>query len=101
MRARTAPISTGIGAVGNYRSRTLLGDSRLPKGADVPDEPPVDPSLAPTAAPLASEGGNALSAFAAALITSQQPQQPAKPELRQRRAALPAQGSLALHDRRV
>lgn len=101
MRARTAPISTGLGAVGDYRSRTLLGDSRLPKNADVPEEPPADPSPAPTAAPLAPEEGNALSAFAAALITSQQPQRAAKPDLRQRRAALPAQGSLALHDRRV
>lgn len=107
MSARIAPepINTGLGAVADYRSRTLLGDSR--NGSDQPDTPPPPPSqnsaahlLPPLPAPPPPPG----SAFAAALLSGQLPPKPTSDReiiLRLGSADLPAQGSLALHDRLV
>lgn len=107
MSARIAPepINTGLGAVADYRSRTLLGDSR--NGSDQPDTPPPPPSqnsaahlLPPLPAPPPPPG----SAFAAALLSAQLPPKPTSDReiiLRLGSADLPAQGSLALHDRLV
>lgn len=106
MSARIAPepINTGLGAVADYRSRTLLGDSR--NGSDQPDTPPPPPQnsaaqlLPPPPAPPPPPG----SAFAAALLSGQLPPKPTSDReiiLRLGSADLPAQGSLALHDRLV
>ena len=107
MSARIAPepINTGLGAVADYRSRTLLGDSR--NGSDQPDTPPPPPSQTGAArllprlpAPPPPPG----SAFAAALLSGQLPPKPTSDReiiLRLGSADLPAQGSLALHDRLV
>jgi hypothetical protein len=106
MSARIAPepINTGLGAVADYRSRTLLGDSR--GGSDQADAPPPplpQPSqqlLPPLPTPPAPPG----SAFAAALLSGQLPPKPTSDReimLRLGSADLPAQGSLALHDRLV
>lgn len=106
MSARIAPepINTGLGAVADYRSRTLLGDSR--NGSDQPDTPPPPPQncaaqlLPPLPAPPPPPG----SAFAAALLSGQLPPKPTSDReiiLRLGSADLPAQGSLALHDRLV
>ncbi|RYE48085.1 MAG: hypothetical protein EOP24_09700 [Hyphomicrobiales bacterium] len=106
MSARIAPepINTGLGAVADYRSRTLLGDSR--NGSDQPDTPPPPSQnsaahlLPPLPAPPPPPG----SAFAAALLSGQLPPKPTSDReiiLRLGSADLPAQGSLALHDRLV
>ncbi len=107
MSARIAPepINTGLGAVADYRSRTLLGDSHT--GSDQPDAPPPPPPqntlrqlLPPLPVPLPPLG----SAFATALLSGQLPPKPTSDReiiLRLGSADLPAQGSLALHDRRV
>lgn len=107
MSARIAPepISTGLGAVADYRSRSLLGDSRA--GSDQPDTPPPPPSqnsLASLLPPLPAPPPPPGSAFAAALLSGQLPPKPTSDReiiLRLGSADLPAQGSLALHDRRV
>ena len=106
MSARIAPepINTGLGAVADYRSRTLLGDSR--NGSDQPDTPPPPSQnsaahlLPPLPAPPPPPG----SAFAAAILSGQLPPKPTSDReiiLRLGSADLPAQGSLALHDRLV
>ncbi len=106
MSARIAPepIRSGIGAIADYRSRSLLGDSHLAPEQDPPQpvsEPkPVSESLPPLPTPPAPPG----SAFAAALLSGQLPPKPRSERevlLRLGSADLPAQGSLALHDRRV
>lgn len=108
MSARTAPepISTGLGAVADYRSRTLLGDSR--SGSAQRDAPPTpqQPSttLAQSLPPLPAPPPLPGSAFAAALLSGQLPPKPTTEReivLRLGSADLPAQGSLALHDRLV
>jgi len=108
MSARIAPepISTGLGAVGDYRSRSLLGNSYQPPEHDLPTAP-ADEALAaapqnlpPLPAPPAPAG----SAFAVALLSGQLPPKPTSEReviLRLGSADLPAQGSLALTDRRV
>jgi hypothetical protein len=106
MSARIAPepIRTGLGAVGDYRSRTLLGDSHA--GSAPSDTPPQSPqntfprTLAPIPAPPSPPG----SAFAAALLSGQVPPKPTREReimLRLGTGDLPAQGSLPLHDRLV
>lgn len=106
MSARIAPepIKTGLGAVADYRSRTLLGDSHAEP--EQPDPPPAPPQthlkqlLPPLPTPPAPPG----SAFAAALLAGQLPPKPTSDReiiLRLGSADLPAQGSLALHDRLV
>jgi hypothetical protein len=95
----------GVGALADYRSRTLLGDSR--QGSDQQDTPPPPPPqntavqlLPPLPVPPHPPG----SAFAAALLSGQLPPKPTSDReiiLRLGSADLPAQGSLALHDRRV
>ena len=106
MSARIAPepISTGLGAVGDYRSRTLLGDSNpQPQQPDVP-QAPAQSSLAQSLPPLPPPPPPPGSAFAAALLSGQLPPKPKTEReilLRLGSADLPAQGSLALHDRLV
>ena len=106
MSARIAPepINTGLGAVADYRSRTLLGDSQM--GSDQPDTPPPPPqnTLAQLLPPLPAPPHPPGSAFAAALLAGQLPPKPTSDReiiLRLGSADLPAQGSLALHDRLV
>ena len=107
MSARIAPepINMGLGAVADYRSRTLLGDSR--GGSDQPDTPPPPPPQYPQAQllpPLPTPPAPPGSAFAAALLSGQLPPKPTSDReimLRLGSADLPAQGSLALHDRLV
>ena len=106
MSARIAPepINTGLGAVADYRSRTLLGDSNA--APDQPDTPPPPPqqTLAQLLPPLPAPPPPPGSAFAAALLSGQLPPKPTTDReiiLRLGSADLPAQGSLALHDRRV
>ena len=107
MSARIAPepINTGLGAVADYRSRTLLGDSRT--GSDQLDTPPPAPpqnSAAQLLPPLPAPPPPPGSAFAAALLSGQLPPKPTSDReiiLRLGSADLPAQGSLALHDRLV
>lgn len=108
MSARTAlePISNGIGTVSGYRSRTVRSDSdavtqqQTPGGRSAPAAPqPAQPQI--TMPPPAPPPG---AAFAVALITGQLPPRPTSERELQMRlgsADLPAQGSLALHDRRV
>jgi hypothetical protein len=105
MRARTAPepVSTGATAVGDYKSRAQL---RLSKRQANPLEPGTAESSPPSPAPIQPDvdAAPSASAFAAALISSTG--QPTVTEQREKalklsRAALPAQGSLALTDRRV
>jgi len=106
MSARIAPepISTGLGAVADYRSRTLLGDSRpLP---DLPDQPgsPPQQTLAQTLPSLPVPPPPPGSAFAAALLAGHLAPKPTSEReiiLRLGSAHLPAQGSLALRDRLV
>ncbi|MBN9310383.1 hypothetical protein [Devosia sp.] len=106
MSARIAPepISTGLRAVADYRSRTLFGDSQPgPEEQDAapdPQQSALARSLPPLPAPPAPPG----SAFAAALLSGQLPPRPTTEReimLRLGSADLPAQGSLALHDRLV
>lgn len=109
MSARIAPepIKSGLGAIADYRSRSLLGDSHSGQEQDAP--PPSLPSPEPTPAsenlpPLPTPPAPPGSAFAAAILSGQLPHRPrSKREilLRLGSAELPAQGSLALHDRRV
>ena len=107
MSARIAPepISTGLGAVADYRSRTLLGDSNTaPDQPDTPPPPPPQNTLAQLLPPLPAPPPPPGSAFAAALLAGQLPPKPTSDReiiLRLGSADLPAQGSLALHDRRV
>lgn len=107
MSARIAPepIHSGLGAIADYRSRSLLGDSYSGPEQDAPPPPVSDDVPAFETAPVPptppSPPG---SAFAAALLSGQLPQRlRSQREIRLRlgRAELPAQGSLALHDRRV
>ncbi len=112
MSARIAPepISNGYSATADFRSRTVRGDS----GASVEQQAqghsgakqaqqqqqvaqPQLPAMPPPSPPPGA-------AFAVALITGQLPPKPtSERELMMRlgSADLPAQGSLALHDRRV
>ena len=106
MSARIAPepINTGLGAVADYRSRTLHGDSDA--APDQPDTPPPPPqqTLAHLLPPLPTPPPPPGSAFAAALLSGQLPPKPTSDReiiLRLGSADLPAQGSLALHDRLV
>jgi len=108
MSARTAlePISNGYGAAADYRSRSVRGDSHAAVEQQIPDgraqaqkQPSAQPQLAmpPPAPPPGA-------AFAVALITGQLPPRPTTERELQMRlgsADLPAQGSLALHDRLV
>ena len=111
MSARIAPepINGGSGAVADYRSRTVRGDSQSRAGRQAPEDEPDTlveeqaPDLRgrlPVAAPPPPSGA----AFAAALITGQLPPRPVSEreiQLQLGSADLPAQGSLALHDRLV
>ncbi len=108
MSARIAPepIRMGLAAVGDYRSRSLLGDST--RGSEHPDTPAPPPPPQNTAAqllpPLPAPPPPPGSAFAAALLSGQLPPKPTSDReiiLRLGSADLPAQGSLALHDRLV
>ena len=108
MSARIAPepISKGFSAVADFGSRTAHGDSGGP--AEPPAHPqngapqqqtaqPQLPAMPPPAPPPGA-------AFAVALITGQLPPRPTSERELQMRlgsADLPAQGSLALHDRLV
>lgn len=109
MSARIAPepISSGYSAPADYRPRTARGDSGAAvdqqaqgrKGTS-PQQQVAQPQL-PAMPPPAPPPG---AAFAVALITGQLPPRPtSERELMMRlgSADLPAQGSLALHDRRV
>lgn len=113
MSARIAPepVSAGSSVVGDYRSRTATGDSRhwdptvtqsgskqqvmvLEKTSAAAD------ILPPLPKPPAPPGA----AFAVALLSGQLlPRPTTEREIRMRlgSADLPAQGSLALHDKRV
>jgi hypothetical protein len=104
MRARIAPepISTGLAALGDHRSRRAAARARAKAAASLPlgpeSELPQTP-LQPEADPI-----SATSTFAAALLSSthETPAEAKREQARKlRRAALPAQGSLALTDRRV
>ena len=108
MSARIAPepIKSGLGAIADYRSRSLLGDSHSGREQDAPPptppspEPTPPPDLPPLPTPPAPPG----SAFATAMLSGQLPPRPRSKreiQLRLGSAELPAQGSLALHDRRV
>lgn len=107
MSARIAPepISTGLGAVGDYRSRSLLRDADA--GSDqheAPGESPAHAALAQALPALPAPPAPPGSAFATALLSGQLPPKPTSEReimLRLGSAELPAQGSLALHDRRV
>lgn len=107
MSARIAPepINTGLGAVGDYRSRSLLGDSHA--ASDLPDAPPPPPpqdTLAQMLPHLPAPPRAPGAAFAAALLAGQLPPKPTSEReimLRLGSANLPARGSLALHDRLV
>lgn len=108
MSARIAPepIRTGLGAIADYRSRSLLGDSLAPpEQAEIPPLPvPERTPLADTLPPLPTPPAPPGSAFAAAVLSGQLPPKPRSEReiiLRLGSAELPAQGSLALHDRRV
>ena len=104
MRARIAPepISTALAAVGDQRSRAAISRAR----AKTPVSPPAEPEVETPPAPVQPEADmvSATSAFAAALISSthETPAEARREQVKKlRRAALPAQGSLALTDRRV
>ena len=107
MSARIAPepISSGFAAVPDYRSRAATGDSAaLPEhassGKGEKERPSASAHLSPLPAPPPPPGA----AFAAALISGQLPPRPTSERellMRLGSAQLPAQGSLALHDRRV
>lgn len=107
MSARIAPepIRMGPGAVADYRSRTLLGDYRAgSEQADAPPPPPQPPAQQQLLPPLPTPPPPPGSAFAAALLSGQLPPKPTSDReilLRLGSADLPAQGSLALHDRLV
>ncbi len=106
MSARIAPepISTGLGAVGDYRSRSLLGDTHTPPEQQDPPPAPLPRPQAQILPPLPTPPAPPGSAFAAALLAGQLPPKPTSEReiiLRLGSAELPAQGSLALHDRRV
>jgi len=109
MSARTAlePISKGgVGTVSGHRSRTVRSDSHpLPhkdageQSAKFGPQQPAQPQI--TMPPPAPPPG---AAFAVALITGQLPPKPTSERellMRLGSADLPAQGSLALHDRLV
>lgn len=108
MSARIAPepIKSQSRAVADFRSRTALGDSggrtRRQDHAedDAAQQEAAEPQLALVPAPAPPPGA----AFAVALITGQLPPRPTSEHELQMRlgsAELPAQGSLALHDRLV
>ena len=109
MSARTAlePISRGISTVSGYRPRMVNSDSDAVmqqqtaggKPAQAAPKQPAQPQI--TLPPPAPPPG---AAFAVALITGQLlPRPTSERELQMRlgSADLPAQGSLALHDKRV
>ena len=108
MSARIAPepISTGFSAVADHRPRTVRSDSStLPQqsqGSGTPSQQQqsAQSQLAQLAPPAPPPGA----AFAVALISGQLPPRPTSERELQMRlgsADLPAQGSLALHDRLV
>jgi hypothetical protein len=106
MSARIAPepIHSGLGAIADYRSRSLLGDSYSGPEPDAPPPPPAPTPISETLPPLPTPPAPPGSAFAAALLSGQLPPKPRSERemlLRLGSAELPAQGSLALHDRRV
>lgn len=114
MSARIAPepISSGFSAVGDYRSRTVSGDARhaqeQPAGNAAQQQsipfPVTETATAILPPMIPAPPAPAGAAFAMALLSSQLPPRPASEREIQRRmgsAELPAQGSLALHDRRV
>ena len=107
MSARIAPerISTGLGAVGDYRSRSLLGNPSPQPEQHEPIAPaPAQEALAEVLPPLPAPPPPPGSAFATALLSGQLPPRPKSEReiiLRLGSADLPAQGSLALHDRLV
>ena len=101
MSARIAPepISTGFSAAASYRSRTASGGSAH-------DRQPASEAVAPLqlAIQLPPPPPPPGAIFAVALITGQLPPKPTTEreiQLRLGSADLPAQGSLALHDRLV
>ncbi len=107
MSARIAPepIRTGYPSVADFRSRTLFGDSRPPADQHgQPDPQPPESTIADTLPPVPAPPPPPGSAFAAALLSGQLSPRPTSEReiiLRLGSSALPAQGSLALHDRRV
>jgi hypothetical protein len=105
MRARIAPepIKTGLGAVGDNKSRAAKAISRQ---SGLPLQAPVAEFEDAPIAPVQPEADTApaTSAFAASLISSTHETPPEEKRANVQklgRAALPAQGSLALTDRRV
>ena len=109
MSARIAPepISSGYSAPADYRPRTARGDSGAPVDQQAQGRKGTSPqqqvaqAQLPAMPPPAPPPG---AAFAVALITGQLPPRPtSERELMMRlgSADLPAQGSLALHDRLV
>jgi hypothetical protein len=112
MSARIAPepINGGFNTVADYRPWTVPGDSRHASqqgpehgardAAPFLQLPAAQPQL-PALPPLVRPPG---AAFAVALISGQLPPRPtSEREIQMRLGStdLPAQGSLALHDRRV
>lgn len=109
MSARIAPepISNGYSAPADYRPRTARGDSGTSVEQQAqgrtgarPQTPTAQPQLPAMPPPPPPPGA----AFAAALISGQLPPRPTSERellMRLGSADLPAQGSLALHDRRV
>ena len=108
-RASSSPFFVNDGtAAADYRPRMVRGDSgasvnQQAQGGDntpaQPQQKPAQPQI--TMPPPAPPPG---AAFAVALITGQLPPRPTSERELQMRlgsADLPAQGSLALHDRRV
>jgi hypothetical protein len=70
-RMATAPISTDVATVGDYRSRALLGDRRNPPddkpGHQQDDEPALAPET-PSSVVQPTPGDAAGTAFAAAVV---------------------------------
>ena len=106
MSARIAPepIKAGVSAAADYRLRTARDDSEQPGRNEGSPQPQQQPAAQPQlpAVPLPAPPPGA--AFAVALITGQLPPKPTSERELQMRlgsADLPAQGSLALHDRLV
>jgi len=110
MSARIAPepIKSGFSAVADHRPRTAHGDSDGPAErhgqGSAPQPQPQPPAAQPQLTPMPPPSPPPGAAFAVALITGQLPPRPTSDRELQMRlgsADLPAQGSLALHDRLV
>lgn len=106
MRARIAPepISTTLAAVGDQRSRSAAARARARTAVPSLADPDIGAEVSPTPTQPDADPISATSAFAAALLSSthETPAEAKREQVKRLgRAALPAQGSLALTDRRV